>query len=145
MPSSPALSSPMQRPRRRRADPAVVAELMDFDVSVSGSESSDESSGTEDESDRLFAGEFAATQAPKGYNQTAMYAAGLSTQAASRTGLAFAGRDKTDTFLAKARKPVALSQEAHKPNSEDEYELGSFVCDDEDVSFDCEWRRSARS
>lgn len=113
---------------------------MDVDAGVSGSESSDESSGTEDESDRLFAGEFQATQAPRGYNQAAVYAAGLSTQAASRTGLGFArSRDDSAAFLSKARRPVALSQDEPERSSENEYELGSFVCDDEDVAFTCEW------
>jgi ATP-dependent DNA helicase MPH1 len=109
---------------------------MDIDAGVSGSESSDEGSGEEDESDRLFAGDFQATQAPRGYDQRAMYRAGLSTQVAGRAGLAFTSRDRGPAFLAKARQPVLLSDDEHDRSSDNEYQLGSFVCDDdEDVGF----------
>lgn len=116
---------------------------LDLDVEVSGSESSDEPSGDEEtESDRLFANDFQPTQAPKGYNQRAMYAAGLSTQVAPAHGLAFKPRHDQNAFLAKARKPVLVSDE-EDDGSENEYELGSFVCDDADVSFDSECDSSA--
>lgn len=115
---------------------------LDLDVEISGSEgSADEpSSDEETESDRLFAGaEFQPTQAPKGYNQRAAYMAGMSTQAADRQGLKFGGK-KADAegWLAKARKPVLVSDEERSEGSENEYEMGSFVCDDEDVQFDSE-------
>lgn len=129
-----------QRQARPRAKAADVAGYLDMDVGVSGSESSDEDSGEENESDRLFAGDFQPTQAPKGYDQRAVYAAGLSTQVAGRAGLAFASRDRAPAFLAKARQPVLLSDDER--SSENEYELGSFVCDDEeDLGFDseCGW------
>jgi ATP-dependent DNA helicase MPH1 len=108
-----------------------------MDVQISGSESSDEPlSDHSTHSDRIFAGEeFQPTQAPKGYNQRAAYMAGMSTQAAPQAGLAFKRVDKL-AFLAKARKPVLLS-EGEEEGSENEYELGSFVCNDEDVDFDC--------
>lgn len=134
--SSPPLPSPA--PRKRRSKGQSVAHLMDIDAGVSGSGSSDESDDSENESDRQFAGHFQATQAPRGYNQAAVYAAGLSTQGASRTGLAFGKRDG-NAFLAKARRPVVLSQQPREPDSEDEYELGSFICDDdEEMAFNCE-------
>ena len=114
---------------------------MDLDVGVSGSESADEPSDDEEsESDRLFAGkDFAPTQAPKGYNQRAVYAAGLSTQAGSKAGLAFkSNHEKGEAFMAKARKPVLVTDDEASEGSENEYELGSFVCPDEDVLFDSE-------
>lgn len=135
--SSPAGvdTSPIVERRRKRPNPHVD-QYLDMEVGVSGSESSDEGSGEENESDRLFAGDFQATQAPRGYDQHAVYAAGLSTQVAGRAGLAFRSRDRAPAFLAKARQPVLLSDDER--SSDNEYELGSFVCDDdEDVGFEC--------
>lgn len=87
----------------------------------------------------MFAGDFAATQAPRGYDQHAVYAAGLSTQACARAGLKFDrdGATERAAFLSKARKAVLLSDDERdrERDSEDEYEVGSFVCDDEDISF----------
>ncbi|BEI90429.1 uncharacterized protein CcaverHIS019_0304990 [Cutaneotrichosporon cavernicola] len=147
-PSSPAMdpdTSPTVERHARRSHPRLdLAQYLDIDVGVSGSESSDESSGEEDESDRLFAGDFQPTQAPRGYNQRAMYRAGLSTQVGSPAGLAFASRDRHPAFLAKARKPVLLSDDERDRSSENEYQLGSFVCDDdEDVGFDSSQRSDA--
>ena len=69
-----------------------------------------------------------------------MYLAGLSTQAAPKAGLAFKQRLDRDAFLAKARRPVLLTDDEDEgEDSENEYELGSFVCNDEDVSFDSEF------
>lgn len=137
--SRPGASSRPNPPDRARAQSRVEAALMDLDAGVSGSESSDESSGEEDESDRRFAGDFAPTQAPRDYNQRAVYAAGLNTQACARQGLRFG--DDSDSraanFLAKARKAVLVSDDEGEVDSENEYELGSFVCDDEDVVFTC--------
>ncbi|ORX40857.1 hypothetical protein BD324DRAFT_644144 [Kockovaella imperatae] len=133
-------SSPIRRPGRRLPDRAHAAQVkgyLDVDAEVSGSDSSDEPSTDEEtESDRLFAGQdFAPTQAPKGYNQRAVYAAGLSTQAAPRAGLQFKTRGDKNAFMAKARKPVLVTDDERSDLSENEYELGSFVCNDEDVSF----------
>ena len=107
---------------------------------VSGSESSDEPTTDEEtESDRLFAGyDFQPTQAPKGYNQRAVYAAGLSTQAAPKAGLQFKQSVDKAAFMAKARKPVLVTDDERSEGSENEYELGSFVCPDEDLSFNSE-------
>ncbi|GMK56457.1 hypothetical protein CspeluHIS016_0302970 [Cutaneotrichosporon spelunceum] len=120
-PSSPSVdpdTSPIVEHRARRLQAgANVAQYMDLGASVSGSESSDESSGEEDESDRLFAGDFEPTQAPLGYDQRAMYRAGLSTQVVSRTGLGFTSRDRHPAFLAKARKPVLLSDDEQDRSS----------------------------
>ena len=121
---------------------------LDLDVGVSGSESEDEpSSDIESESDRRFANDFAPTQAPRGYNQRAMYLAGLSTQAGPKHGLAFKALGDRNAFMAKARRPVLLTDdEAEEGSSDNEYQLGSFVCpDDEDVSFDSGfWKARSR-
>ncbi|KAL1412451.1 3'-5' DNA helicase [Vanrija albida] len=128
--------APVRGSRRPRRAPGAVRQMLDLDAGVSGSESSDEpSSDEETKEDRLFADDFQATQAPTGYNQRAVYAAGLSTQVGSRMGLQFRNsRDEWhQAFLGKARAPVLVSDEER--SSDNEYELGSFVCDDEDVSF----------
>lgn len=106
------------------------------------SQSADESSGEESESDRRFANDFQPTQAPRGYDQRAMYAAGLSTQAAPRSGLNFqsaqAATSRKEAFFAKARRPMLLTDSEGSGGEENEYELGSFVCDDASVDFDSE-------
>ena len=113
---------------------------------MSGSASSDEpSSDVESESDRVFANDFQPTQAPKGYNQRAIYLAGLSTQEAPKAGLTFKSVGDRHAFLAKARKPVLLTDdEEDGEESENEYQLGSFVCPDEDVSFESELSMSRK-
>jgi ATP-dependent DNA helicase MPH1 len=113
---------------------------MELDAEVSGSDSADEaSSDYENSSDRLFANEFMPTQAPKGYDQQAAYVAGLATQGPGRRtkGPAFEPRERTQKFLAKARKPVLLTDDERSDGqvSENEYELGSFVCDDEELDL----------
>jgi ATP-dependent DNA helicase MPH1 len=120
---------------------------LDVDVQISGSDSSDEASpAEEDETDRRFAGrDFNPTQAPKGYDQRAVYRAGLSTQAGHVVGLGFKQRVDEQGFWAKARKPVFLTDDegseggraAVGSDSENEYEMGSFVVqDDEDLGFE---------
>lgn len=110
---------------------------LDLDAGVSGSEqSADESSGEESESDRRFANDFQPTQAPAGYDQRAVYAAGMSTQAAPKSGLNFRSAQvmnaRKEAFFAKARKPLLLTDsEGEGSGEENEYQLGSFVVDDE--------------
>ena len=110
---------------------------MDLEVDVSADEAESDqfdSSGSEDESDRRFAGDFAPTQAPRGYNQKYAYVSGMSTQAAPG-GPRFVDRSNLrQEFLAKARKPILLSQEEQERPSSD-YE-GSFVCGDDTVEYD---------
>jgi ATP-dependent DNA helicase MPH1 len=153
--SSPLVPQRVRRrrdPGRPRANRKEVNELvspvppvneivlmikLDLDVGVSGSEqSADESSGEESESDRRFANNFQPTQAPAGYDQRAVYAAGLSTQAAPKSGLNFRSAQvvnaRKEAFFAKARKPVLLTDsEGDGSGDENEYQLGSFVVDDE--------------
>ncbi|KAJ9105478.1 hypothetical protein QFC21_001849 [Naganishia friedmannii] len=112
--------------------------LIEDDVAVEGDTTmGDDLSGDESDSDRRFAGQFEPTQAPNGFNQRAAYLAGLSTQ--GRPG----GPDFSDhsdrhrRFLAKARRPVFLSQEddAMREGPSSEYE-GSFVCGDDTVEYE---------
>lgn len=112
--------------------------LVEEEVEVEGETTmGDDLSGEESESDRRFAGHFDPTQAPQGFNQHAAYLAGLATQ--SRPGGPdFSDRaGKHDRFLAKARRPVFLSQEERDPRDgpSSEYE-GSFVCGDDTVEFE---------
>ena len=112
--------------------------LVEEEVEVEGDLTmGDDLSGEESESDRRFAGQFDPTQAPQGFNQQAAYLAGLATQ--SRPGGPnFSDRaGKHDRFLAKARRPVFLSQEDRDPREgpSSEYE-GSFVCGDDTVEFE---------
>jgi ATP-dependent DNA helicase MPH1 len=112
---------------------------LDLDAELSGSDSGDEpSSDVESESDRLFANDFQPTQAPRGYDQRAAYVAGLSTQAGPAHGLRFAHANRErEGWMGKARKPVYVTDDEQGSSaSENEYELGSFVCpDEEDLSF----------
>ncbi|WVQ86187.1 hypothetical protein IAT38_008355 [Cryptococcus sp. DSM 104549] len=128
-----------ERPEKKRKK-GPVRNYMDLDAELSGSDSGDTSehsaSSVASESDLNFANDFAPTQAHKGYNQQAMYLAGLGTQAHGH-GLQFkrdAARER-DAFLGKARKPVLISDDedaGRGRSSENEYELGSFVVDDEE-------------
>lgn len=118
-----------------------MGNFMDLDAELSGNDSGDTSehsaSSIASSSDLNFANEFAPTQAPKGYNQRAIYLAGLGTQAQGH-GLQFK-RDmakEREEFLQRARRPVYITDEEDggpkRRSSEDEYELGSFIVDDED-------------
>ncbi|WVW80652.1 hypothetical protein I302_102638 [Kwoniella bestiolae CBS 10118] len=143
--------------KRSKKNKGPIGEYLDMDAALSGSDSGDSSehsdSSVASSSDLRFAGNFQPTQAPRGYNQQAIYLAGLGTQARGH-GLNFRrdiGDAKKD-FLAKARKAVYItddedddaqglslrgSREARgrgrvEQSSENEYELGSFVVDDDD-------------
>lgn len=112
--------------------------FIEDDVAVEGDTTiGDDLSGEESDSDRRFAGQFEATQAPIGFNQRAAYLAGLSTQGRPG-GPDFSDQsDKHGRFLAKARRPVFLSQEddAMREGPSSEYE-GSFVCGDDTVEYE---------
>ncbi|WVQ95399.1 hypothetical protein IAU59_002496 [Kwoniella sp. CBS 9459] len=153
---------PGQRRRRGQTgkDNEQVRGYLDMDAELSGSDSGDSSehssSSRASSSDLRFANDFAPTQAPRGYNQQAAYRMGLGTQARGH-GLHFR-RDANDArteWLAKARKAVLLTDDEYesdgdgnnavvggrgrrrgggaRDSSENEYELGSFVVDDDDV------------
>ncbi|ODN92051.1 hypothetical protein L198_05723 [Cryptococcus wingfieldii CBS 7118] len=158
--SSPpaAEASSRQNPNRRRTDHNARGKrvkkknkgprgaFIENEVELSGSDSGDTSehstSSVASSSDLRFANDFAPTQAQKGYNQQAMYRAGLGTQARGH-GLAFRrdfAQDKQH-FMSKAKKPVYITDDedaGQGRSSENEYEFGSFVVDDdEDVDYAC--------
>ncbi|OCF45579.1 hypothetical protein I317_00481 [Kwoniella heveanensis CBS 569] len=138
--------------RRRRGQLGAGNEQLDMDAELSGSDSGDSSehssSSRASSSDLRFADDFAPTQAPRGYNQQAAYRMGLGTQARGH-GLHFRrdAHDARTEWLAKARKAVLLTDDesdgdggggggrrgGRGDSSENEYELGSFVVDDDDV------------
>ncbi len=123
--------SPMPRhPNRNRN---LARQFIETEAGVSDpSEDEDfDSSGQESESDRRFAGNFQPTQAPAGYDQRRAYMAGLATQV-PQGGPAFSHRsDRHANFLAKARKPIMLSQEAPAGPSSQYFTSDSFVVDDD--------------
>lgn len=133
--TSPLIALVNRKPTARKDRRNV---LVEEEVEVEGETTmGDDLSGEESESDRRFAGQFHPTQAPQGFNQQAAYLAGLATQIRPG-GPDFSDRaGKHDRFLAKARRPVFLSQEDRElregPSSE--YE-GSFVCGDDTVEFE---------
>lgn len=134
--TSVPISSPIVPQRKSKTKPRLQHDLLELEVGVSDDDDPEndyDSSGEEDESDRRFAGNFEPTQAPRGYNQRKAYLDGLATQV-NAGGPAFADRSaKRDAFLAKARKPILLSQEREGPSSD--YE-GSFICGDDTVEYD---------
>ncbi|WWC72771.1 uncharacterized protein I206_106735 [Kwoniella pini CBS 10737] len=156
-----AVGGDITRKDKARKKKGPIGDYMDMDAQLSGSDSGDSSehsaSSIESESDRKFANDFQPTQAPKGYNQQAIYLAGLGTQARG-FGLNFK-RDLADVrkeFLGKARKAVYITDDDDEDEDEDEgelnlrgtrnqrngnrieessdneYELGSFVVNDSD-------------
>lgn len=135
--TSPLVTMAARRPTKRKDRRNV---LVEDEVEVEGETTmGDDLSGEESESDRRFAGQFKPTQAPTGFNQRAAYLAGLATQARPG-GPEFSDQsDKHDRFLAKARRPVFLSQEDREPREgpSSEYE-GSFICGDDTVEFESE-------
>jgi ATP-dependent DNA helicase MPH1 len=137
--ATPDTISPVAPARRRKINGRAPNRFIEDDVDVSGEDDGDDDEDDEDdeedESDRRFAGHFQPTQAPKGYNQSRAYLAGLATQA-TKDGPAFHDRGHKHTeFLSKARRPILLSQEDTQQGPSSDYE-GSFVCGDETIDYD---------
>ncbi|KAJ9112353.1 hypothetical protein QFC19_000773 [Naganishia cerealis] len=124
--------------RQTNNRPRKLNHLIEDDVVVEGDTTMGEDlSGEESDSDRRFAGHFEPTQAPQGFNQRAAYLAGLATQGRPG-GPDFSDQsDRHGRFLAKARRPVYLSQEDDglREGPSSEYE-GSFVCGDDTVEYE---------
>ncbi|CAO1626135.1 unnamed protein product [Parajaminaea phylloscopi] len=116
------------------------------------SDSDDEGLDTDlaDSSDLEHVGEFEATQAPKGYNQRAIYQQSLLTQGAptpfrrQTVGGFYGGRwgqqepGSTGNARMEAVRLRGGRDARGRPSSgdeEDSYSLGSFVCDDGDVEY----------
>ena len=146
MPSpSPPPAQTEHRPRPRipvwdkpNALVAMEAEHSGDDVSAGDTDSE----GVEDDYDREFIAP-GDTQSPDGYDQDAVYRQGLLTQAPAslnfhskpvRTGIF--GSDKTFG----RDRPGAIGRQAGpssspRANESDDYDLDSFVVEDEDISF----------
>lgn len=114
-------------------------------------DSDDEGISTDeaDSSDREHVGDFVATQAPRGYNQTSVYQQSLLTQAAPspfrrRTVGGFVGgrygiQESPGTRAAYGRGGAGSSPRTGQGDEEDGYSLGSFVCeDDEEIVYGSE-------
>ena len=144
---------PPKRRKRKFADARAVARAnpwVDMEAAHSGDDASDgapedgDGYSDADSSDTGFAGDFAATQAPSGYDQSAVYRRSLMTQAgpsasvpAFRGGPMRRGIFRAGPIRDVGRRPVLLSSSPQRePDSEDEYELGTFIVDDdEEISY----------
>jgi len=156
------------RPKRhiKVRDMAAAARLIpwiDVEAGHSGDEASSGASspseeGEESESDRRFAGDFAATQPEPSYDQSAVYRRSLLSQAPAGARAGGRGNDGTLSVPVFAAPPVrrgaslgriaaavaaapgheriARSSSPAPPDEEDYYMLGSFVVDDDaEISF----------
>ncbi|GJE91515.1 DEAD/DEAH box helicase domain-containing protein [Phanerochaete sordida] len=145
--SSPPPSPAPKRKRRRFADTRALARAnpwLDVEAAHSGDERSDgaheDGSGLSDggSSDAAFAGDFAPTQAPAGYDQAAVYARSLLTQAGGAGGPVFA-RGPVRRGVLPVRRAARAGLPSSSPpqrDSEDEYEMGTFVVpDDEEIAY----------
>lgn len=104
----------------------------------------DEGDNSEDSSDREHVGDFAPTQAPKGYRQDAVYLQSLLTQGNVVTPFRRPARGAQAGFQmgVDSEQIRQYVQDTPKRSSdldseEDQYEKGSFICsDDEEIVFD---------
>ena len=145
--SSPSLMGPppIPQPReRKQTRPKLRTHdnpmLFDVEAAHSGEEVS-EGDGSdvdmvESESDRRFLEELPETQVSPSYNQTAAYRAGLMTQI-PEAGPAFQTKRKRVGPFAGGRtqvpKPADWSSSPRRDSEYDEYEMGSFVVQDDDT------------
>ncbi|KAG8897682.1 3'-5' DNA helicase [Tulasnella sp. 408] len=136
---SPAAASPPPRRRRPRKQNQMRSKIghamFDMEAGHSGDEVSEGSTCSEGEYDTSFVTYGAATQAPEGYDQAAMYRRGLMTQAGS-DGPAFAKRPvRYGQFTGggAGRRGGRISDMSSEVG---EYELGSFVVEDDDEMMD---------
>lgn len=137
------------------ADRDTDEELRD----VNRSDSDDEGMDTDlaDSSDLEHVGEFEATQAPKGYNQHAIYQQSLLTQMAptpfrrkvvggfvgGRYGRRESSGEEEGTSAHESRditrgrpgRRAAMVSSSIRGHDDDDYSLDSFVCDDDDVEY----------
>lgn len=125
--------------RRRRPVYDRNNEFVAMEADLSGEDvvgGSTDTEGEEDEYDREFIADGDVTQGTD-YDQTAMYLQGLQTQAPA--GFNFANRPARvgvfgQAFSKSSRRPAYLSSSPpRKLDSEDVYEFGSFVVEDEDM------------
>lgn len=157
-PSASRAGSPSPPPRgpkrkkRRFADTADAARhnpWLDVEAAHSGDE---RSAGSDDDdaydaamlassSDARFAGDFDPTQASPGYDQGAVYRRSLMTQApGGGSAPVFARRPAArGLFWVPAREAAGRGRRSSSPpadgGSEDEYQFGTFVVPDDEVSY----------
>jgi len=136
------------RTKSKRTKPSLLARdvnpLFDGEAGHSGDEVSEGRSGSEDdeesESDRLFIRDSPLTQGTQSYEQTQIYRQSLMTQAGG--GLGFSkGPIRARPFgrIDGPTRDYGLPSSSPPPPDEhlDNYELGTFVVDDEDeISYD---------
>lgn len=138
-PSSPTLDSPpkVKRPKKKetleeRRNQWKANPFFHHEAEHSGDEVSEGTSGVvsdEYDSDRAFINRGEATQAPKSYNQAAIYAQSLRTQVPGG-GPAFKSRKTYHS-----RPAPRLLSSSPEPDPDDQYSMGSFIVDDEEISF----------
>lgn len=140
----PPAVSPVQERRPKKPKPKMTDNPLLFDVEAahSGDEVS-EGDGSdvdivEDDSDRHFLRELPETQASPSYNQIAAYRAGLLTQAPGNGGgPIFQIKKKRIGPFAGGRtqvpKPSDWSSSPVRSGEPDEYQMGSFVVQDDDM------------
>ncbi|KAG9016658.1 3'-5' DNA helicase [Tulasnella sp. 427] len=138
------VSPPARRPRRqkeKRFRSKIGHAMFEMEAGHSGDEVSEGSTCSEGEYETSFVTYGPATQAPEGYDQAAMYRRGLMTQAGPG-GPAFAKRPvRYGQFTGgNGRRGGRVSDMSSEVG---EYELGSFVVEDDDeemldVSMDSE-------
>jgi ATP-dependent DNA helicase MPH1 len=143
-------SSPIQEGRRpkppKNKPPSRLHITYDMEATHSGDEVSEGSSGSEDvesESDRQFVQELPETQMSPSYDQSFAYRQSLLTQAPGGGRVPHFGNRPTRKGMfggglseSARRRPQVSSSPPRDPDSEDAYEMGSFIVDDSaEISF----------
>ncbi|KAJ7900095.1 P-loop containing nucleoside triphosphate hydrolase protein [Mycena olivaceomarginata] len=143
-------SSPIQEGRRpkppKNKAPSRLHITYDMEATHSGDEVSEGSSGSEDvesESDRQFVQELPETQMSPSYDQSFAYRQSLLTQAPGGGRVPHFGNRPTRKGMfggglseSARRRPQVSSSPPRDPDSEDAYEMGSFIVDDSaEISF----------
>ncbi|KAG8915236.1 hypothetical protein FRC01_003730, partial [Tulasnella sp. 417] len=140
---SPAAASPAPAPRRRRRErqnqirSKIGHAMFDMEAGHSGEEVSEGDTCSEGEYETSFVTYGAATQAPEGYDQAAMYRRSLMTQAGP-DGPVFAKRAvRYGQYTGgNAGRRGGGGGTSDMSSEVGEYELGSFVVEDDDEMMD---------
>ena len=135
-------SSPPIAPRTKRQKASLLNDknmYLAIEADLSGDDvagGSSDSEGVESESDRAFAGNFIATQAPAGYDQDMIYRQSLLSQVPKNAPAFTSAAVRRGAF--NFRRP-AIPQQQHSSSSPrrigdttDEYEMDSFVVGDDE-------------
>ncbi|KAG8902061.1 3'-5' DNA helicase [Tulasnella sp. 403] len=136
---STSASSPPPKRKKKQVYSRIGNPIFDMEAAHSGDESAGGSDySDENEYDRSFVTDGAATQAPGGYDQEAVYRRGLMTQAPGAP--LFARRPvRSGMFKGGSGRGVVVSSSPGKDTDDvDEYEYGSFVVEDEPLEMSSE-------